>query len=131
MAVWNSKIRFVHKGSFKNTRNLLTAKRRENLLKKLDELGRLGVEALAANTPKDTGHTAESWYYEISETDKSMQVDFYNSNVNKNVVIAIILQYGHATRNGGWVEGRDYINPALQPVFEKFANEAWQEVIAK
>lgn len=131
MAVWNSKIRFVHKGSFKNTKNLLTKKRRENLIKKLNELGERGVQALAANTPKDTGKTAESWYYKISEYNNSMQVDFYNSNVNKFINIAIILQYGHGTGTGGWVQGIDYINPALKPIFEEIANEAWLEVIAK
>lgn len=131
MAVWNGQIRFEHKGNFKNIENLLTAKRRENLIRKLNELGEKGCAALREATPKDTGKTSESWYYEIQESKDSMSVRFLNSNVNKHVNIAIILQYGHGTRNGGYVQGRDYINPALHPLFESFANSAWKEVISK
>lgn len=97
----------------------------------LDKYGRRGVEALAAATPVDTGLTASSWSYEIIRDDKTKTVtlSFNNSNVvNDWCNIAIILQYGHATRNGGYVEGRDYINPAIQPIFDKIADEAWEEV---
>ena len=94
----------------------------------LNRYGREGVAALASATPVDTGKTAESWYYEIKHQNGSAMITFYNSNINEGVPIAIILQYGHGTRNGGWVQGRDYINPAIQPIFDKIANDAWEEV---
>ena len=94
----------------------------------LDKYGRMGVEALAANTPVNTGLTARSWYYKIHKTSGSITLTFYNSNIQNGVPIAIILHYGHGTRNGGWVEGIDYINPALRPIFDKIADDAWREV---
>lgn len=94
----------------------------------LDKYGQEGVRALASATPVDTGLTASSWYYEVEVTDGSASITFYNSNIQNGIPIAIILQYGHATRNGGWVEGRDYINPAIQPIFDKIAEKAWKEV---
>ena len=94
----------------------------------LDEYGRKGVEALAAATPVETGLTASSWYYEIEQGDGHATLSFFNSNINKGVPIAIILQYGHGTGTGGWVEGRDYINPALRPIFDDLANKLWREV---
>lgn len=87
-----------------------------------------GVAALASATPVRTGTTAGSWGYKIKQDASSLTIDFVNTNRNKNVNIAIILQYGHGTRNGGYVQGRDYINPAIQPVFDKIADEAWKEV---
>lgn len=95
----------------------------------LDKYGRMGVAALKAATPVDTGLTSQSWYYEINRKDGSVSLEFKNSNVVDHVNIAIILQYGHATGNGGYVQGVDYINPALEPVFEKLANDAWKEVV--
>ena len=94
----------------------------------LDKYGREGVAALASATPKDTGLTAASWSYRIEQRNGSATIAFYNSNIQNGVPIAIILQYGHGTRNGGWVQGRDYINPAIQPVFDKIAENAWREV---
>ena len=94
----------------------------------LDRFGQEGVRALASATPVDTGTTASSWYYEVEVGKGSASITFYNSNVQNGIPIAIILQYGHATRNGGWVEGRDYINPAIQPIFDKIAENAWKEV---
>lgn len=93
----------------------------------LDKYGRKGVEALAAATPIDSGETANSWYYRIENKNGSAAIVFCNSHIQNGVPIAIILQYGHGTRNGGWVEGRDYINPALQPIFDELAKEAWKE----
>ena len=93
----------------------------------LNKYGRKGVEALAAATPIDSGETANSWYYRIENRNGSAAISFYNSNIQNGVPIAIILQYGHGTRNGGWVEGRDYINPVLQPIFDELAKEAWKE----
>ena len=93
----------------------------------LDKYGRKGVEALAAATPIDSGETANSWYYRIENKNGSAAIVFCNSHIQNGVPIAIILQYGHGTRNGGWVEGRDYINPALQPIFDELVKEAWKE----
>ena len=94
----------------------------------LDKYGQEGVAALASATPVDSGETANSWYYKIERTKGSVKIVFCNSNIQNGVPIAIILQYGHGTRNGGWVEGRDYINPAIQPIFDKITNEMWREV---
>lgn len=94
----------------------------------LDKYGKMGVEALASNTPIDSGETAKSWDYEIERTKNSVKIVFTNDNIHNDVNIAVILQYGHATRNGGWVEGIDYINPALKPVFEKILDDLEKEV---
>lgn len=96
----------------------------------LSKYGKEGVAALASATPVDTGLTANSWYYEVEKRKTSASITFYNSNVQNGILIAIILQYGHGTRNGGWVEGRDYINPAIQPIFDRIAENAWREVIS-
>lgn len=96
--------------------------------KDLTKYGQAGVEALASATPVDTGLTASSWYYEIEQSNGRASITFYNSNIQNGIPIAIILQYGHGTGTGGWVEGRDYINPAIQSVFDKLAEDAWKEV---
>lgn len=121
-------ITFRHKGNFNKLTIFLEKADRTARLKDLDKYGREGVAALASATPVDTGLTASSWYYEIKRQNGVVALNFCNSNVNDGVPIAIILQYGHGTRNGGWVEGRDYINPAIQPIFDKIANDAWREV---
>ena len=94
----------------------------------LNKYGMKGVEALREATPKDTGKTSESWSYEITRENDIVKLSFLNSNRNQDVPIAIILQYGHGTKNGGWVEGIDYINPAIQPLFKELAKEIWKEV---
>lgn len=94
----------------------------------LDKYGEAGVKALSAATPIDTGKTSQSWYYEIERKNGKVVLSFLNSNVNDGVPIAIILQYGHGTGTGGWVEGRDYINPAIRPTIDQIANDAWKEV---
>lgn len=94
----------------------------------LDKYGREGVAALSSATPVDTGLTARSWEYEISHKPGCVSITFKNTNIQNGVPIAIILQYGHGTRNGGWVQGRDYINPAIQPIFDKITKDAWKEV---
>ena len=121
-------ISFRQKGDFSKLTRFL--ERAKNVIHtgELDKYGKEGVAALASATPVDSGRTADSWYYEIEHKDGSASITFYNSNVNKGVPIAIILQYGHGTGNGGWVEGRDYINPAIQPIFDRIANDAWKEV---
>lgn len=121
-------IGFRQKGDFSKTTKFLTKVRNGIDLRSLDRYGREGVAALSSATPVDTGLTARSWYYKIERTDTHVSLLFCNSNVQNGVPIAIILQYGHGTRNGGWVQGRDYINPAIQPLFDKIANEAWREV---
>lgn len=121
-------INIRQKGDFKNLSSFLEKTKEKLNLELLDKYGREGVAALQAATPKDTGKTSESWYYKIERKNGSVSLTFHNSNQNKGVPIAIILQYGHATGNGGYVEGVDYINPALRPIFYKIAEEAWKEV---
>ena len=121
-------ISFRQKGDFaKLTRYLVKTK---GVMKKidLDKYGKAGVAALESATPVDTGLTAKSWYYEIVRGNGTASITFYNSNIHKGIPIAIILQYGHGTGTGGWVEGRDYINPAIQPIFDELAENAWREV---
>ena len=121
-------IRFRSKGDFKKAdkyfRNLIKASRVEIL----EKYGNKGVAALSSATPVESGLTASSWSYRIERSGSRVAIYFTNSNINKGVNIAIILQYGHGTGTGGWVEGRDYINPAIQPVFDELAEAAWREV---
>ena len=95
----------------------------------LEKYGQKGVEALQQYTPKDTGKTANSWFYEIVESGNEIDIIWKNSNINKHVNIALILQYGHGTRNGGYVEGIDYINPALRSIFKDLADEVWEVIV--
>lgn len=121
-------ITFRQKGDFSKLTRFLERAKEAVHLGDLDKYGRQGVAALSSATPVDSGLTAKSWYYEIENKNGSAIIKFNNSNIQNGVPIAIILQYGHGTRNGGWVEGRDYINPAIQPIFDEIANEAWREV---
>lgn len=118
----------IHKGDLKKTEKFLKKSLGHDYLTILNKYGQQGVSALSASTPVDTGLTASSWSYEIIQNADGISVVWTNSNINKYVNIAIILQYGHGTRSGGWVEGRDYINPALRPIFDKMAEAAWKEV---
>lgn len=120
--------RLNNKGDFSKTTKFLENAKRKIYLGILDKYAREGVAALASATPVETGLTASSWYYKIVINEQSSKITFYNSNIQNGVPIAIILQYGHGTGTGGWVEGRDYINPAIQPVFDKLVNKAWEEV---
>jgi len=124
-------IEFGQKGDFSKLNNFLEKSRESINLGLLNKYGRDGVKALSSETPVDTGLTAESWYYKITRTNGQAILSFHNRHVVNGVPIAIIIQYGHATRNGGWVDGIDYINPAIQPIFMKIANEAWREVKAR
>lgn len=121
-------IKFRQKGDFSKVSRYLVKASKAAKIRDLDKYGREGVAALVSATPYETGKTASSWYYEIARSNGVVSINFYNSNIQNGVPIAIILQYGHGTRNGGWVEGRDYINPAIQPIFDKIANDAWREV---
>ena len=121
-------IRFRHKGDFSKLTQFLERAKEAVHLGDLDRFGRAGVAALASATPVDSGETATSWYYEITNKNNTITISFHNSNIQNGVHIAIILQYGHGTGTGGWVQGRDYINPAIQPIFDQIANYAWKEV---
>lgn len=121
-------ITFKQKGDFSKLTSFLERAKNAVKIGNLDKYGKEGVTALSSATPIDSGLTASSWYYEIVNKNGSITLEFKNSNIQNGVPIAIILQYGHGTRNGGWVQGRDYINPAIQPLFDKIANEAWKEV---
>lgn len=122
-------IQFKQKGNFKTLDNFF--KKASNVINMsiiknyCDE----GIKALKLATPKDTGLTSESWSYEITRKSGLITISFLNSNINEGVPIAIILQFGHATKNGGWVEGIDYINPAIKPIFEKIADDSWDYII--
>lgn len=116
------------KGDFSKAEGFLKNIRSSLRNIKLEKYGQMGVDALAAATPKRTGLTAASWTYRIDQTADSASIIWTNTNRNKGEMIAILLQYGHGTGTGGYVEGIDYINPALKPVFDKIANDAWEEV---
>lgn len=118
----------TQKGSFKNAEAFLKKPHGRNVRSILEKYGRIGVEALSAATPRDSGRTAASWGYTIEQKDGVSTITWTNSNINKGVNIAVILQYGHGTRNGGYVVGRDYINPALRPIFDSIADVLAKEV---
>ena len=121
-------ITFRQKGDFSKLTRFLERAKEAVHLGDLDKYGRAGVAALASATPVDSGETASSWYYEITNKNGSAVISFRNSNVQNGVPIAIILQYGHGTGTGGWVQGRDYITPAIKPIFDQIENNAWKEV---
>lgn len=121
-------ISFRHKGNYSKATRYFERLREAAKLGILDRYGREGVAALSSATPVESGLTARSWGYEIEHSSGSAKIIFTNSHINKGVNIAVILQYGHGTGTGGWVQGRDYINPAIRPIFDKIAEEAWREV---
>lgn len=121
-------IGFRNKGDFSKTQSYFKKVREAAQVQILEKYGNEGVAALASATPVRTGLTATSWYYRIERSGSKIKLIFLNSNVNKGVQIAVILQMGHGTGTGGWVEGRDYINPAIQPVFDNIVDAAWKEV---
>lgn len=121
-------ISFRQKGDFSKLTRFLERAKNVVRVGDLDKYGKEGVAALASATPVDTGLTASSWYYEVTNKNGIARITFYNKNIQNGVPIAIVLQYGHGTGTGGWVEGRDYINPAIQPIFDEIAESAWREV---
>lgn len=121
-------ISFRHKGDFSRTTRYFEKVKRAARFNFLDKYGEEGVSALSSATPVESGQTAGSWGYEIVRSQGSVSIVYTNSHINQGVPIAIILQYGHGTGTGGYVQGRDYINPAIQPVFDKIADQAWREV---
>lgn len=121
-------VKITQNGDFKKTEKYLKKSMGLDYRSVLEKYAREGVNALSAATPVESGETAMSWDYEIKKKGSSISIIWKNHNINKGVNIAVILQYGHATRTGGWVEGRDYINPALRPIFDALAEVAWKEV---
>lgn len=115
-------------GSLKNFEGFLYKNRKRRLYQLLNEYGKQGVELLRDATPVDTGKTATGWDYEIEASSQGVSLYWVNNNVNEGVPIAILIQYGHATRSGSYVQGVDYINPALRPLFESMATKLWKEV---
>jgi len=124
-----AKMRFIHRNKgVAATMTFLKDLKARKYLNKLDKYGRLGVNALEKATPVDTGKTAASWRYEIDSTENSVSIKWINSNENKGENIAVLIQFGHGTTNGGFVKGRDFINPALQQIFDKIVQDVWKEV---
>lgn len=121
-------ISFKHRGNFNKTEKFFNKIRGKSYLNMLSKYGQIGVEALRVATPVDTGKTADSWTYEIEQSGDRTTIAWLNTNTNQNVNIAVILQYGHGTGTGGYVAGRDYINPAMRPIFDSIADQAWKEV---
>lgn len=121
-------IKVTHRGSFRKTERFFANVGKTDNEGILEQYAKAGVRALASATPKDTGETASKWSYEIAKSQNGYEVHWTNSNVNQGVNIALILQYGHGTANGCYVEGTDYINPALKTVFEQYADAIWEEV---
>lgn len=121
-------ITFNQKGDFSKTINYLNGLRKRKYLNIIEKYAKAGVDALQSNTPKDTGITADSWNYEIVTTRKGFSINWTNSNVVGDVPLVILLQYGHATRSGSFVEGKDFINPTMRPIFDKIVESLWKEV---
>lgn len=122
-------VSFTHKGDFSNlTMFLKNAQKKSNIDAILDKYGQAGVDALMSATPVNSGLTSQSWYYTIEKKNGLVSIQFNNSNIQNGVPIAIILQYGHGTGTGGWVQGRDYINPAIQPIFDQITEEVWRDI---
>ena len=121
-------IQFKQKGDFSKTENFLKKLRKLDLDSVLDKYGKLGVQALASATPVETGKTAASWDYKIEKGKGVVTITWTNSNVNNGVPIALLIQYGHGTGTGGYVQGIDYIKPAIRPIFDELANALWEEV---
>jgi len=121
-------ITFESRGDFKRTEAFLKKMSKGDMFSALERYGKMGVNALSNATPHDSGLTAASWTYEIRKSRGSVSITWLNTNVNNGVPVAIILQYGHGTGTGGWVQGRDYINPALRPVFDQIAENVWKAV---
>lgn len=121
-------IKFTQRGSFKNTERYLRRLKEPQLLAVLNKYGSIGVSALSNATPTESGETANSWSYSIQQRPGYYSIRWHNSHQNDGVPIAVLLQYGHGTGTGGYVQGRDYINPAVRPIFDQMVNDAWKEV---
>lgn len=124
-----NEIKVTTKGNWNSTENWLRSVNLHKMKNKLAKYAMDGVLALTNATPRDTGKTAMSWDYEIHESSGKLEIVWTNSNMARpNVPIALLIQYGHAKKNGGFVSGVDYINPALKPIFQKMADDIWKEM---
>lgn len=121
-------IKISHSGDFKNTETFLKRVVKREYMKLFDQVGKAGVDALQEATPKKTGKTAASWSYTVTQNREGISISWNNSNRNDGANVAILIQLGHGTNSGAYVKGIDYINPALKPVFDAFANKVWWEV---
>lgn len=124
-------ITISNKGDFSKTIRFLQKASEIRFNKILNKYGQIGVDALREATPKDTGKIAESWSYTINVGIDSATINWTNSNQNKGLYIAVLIQYGHGLKGGGYVQGYDFINPAMKPIFDEIAEAAWMEVISK
>ena len=125
------RVTISNKGDFAKTFNFLNSSKNINIDSILDKYGKQGVSLLASSTPIDSGLTAQSWSYVIEKSKGKTSIIWKNTNVINGVNVAVILQYGHGTKNGGYVQGRDYINPVIQPIFDRMTEEIWKEVTKK
>lgn len=123
-------ISFQSSGSFRKTEGFLKKMSKGEIFRTLERFGREGVAALASSTPSQSGMTAASWSYNITRTKSSFSIEWTNSHIVGGVPLVILLQYGHGTGTGGYVRGRDFINPALKPIFDRIADEAWKAVVS-
>jgi hypothetical protein len=121
---------FSQSGDFSNTERFLKNVANDSFFANLDSYGKAGVQALADNTPRDSGKTAQSWGYKVIRSRTNPGIEWYNTNVNDGTSVAILIQYGHATKSGGYISGRDYINPVIRPIFDKIAADIWKKVTA-
>jgi hypothetical protein len=123
-------VRIHTKGSFRNAESFLKRAKNQEFFRGLEKYGPVGVAALAGATPVDSSDTANAWYYEIESSPGKFSIHWLNSNVKDpgNIPVAVLIQYGHGTKNGGFVQGRDYINPALRPIFDQIVADMWKEV---
>ena len=121
---------FSQSGDFSNTERFLKNVGNDSFFANLEAYGKAGVQALADNTPRDSGETAMSWGYKVIRSRTNPGIEWYNTNVNDGTSVAILIQYGHATKSGGYISGRDYINPVIRPIFDKIAEDIWKKVTA-
>lgn len=121
-------VKFESSGSFNKMEKFLQSMLKGDLYNSLDKYARQGVSALSSATPLETGETKNSWDYEVKKARGSYTITWTNNHTEDNVPIAIILQYGHGTGTGGYVQGRDYINPAMKPIFDTIADNVWKAV---
>lgn len=121
-------IKFTQEGDFKHIEAFLKNNSKSDLRSILDRYGQEGVRALSAATPKDTGKTAASWYYDISVTKKGVSITWRNSNIPKTIPIVLLIEYGHANQNGTYIEGHPFIGEAIKPIFDKLSRDVWKEV---
>lgn len=124
-------IKFTQEGDFKHVEKFLQNASKSDLRSILRSYGQKGVDALSAATPKDTGKTADSWYYEISVTKKGVSVTWRNNNISNSIPIVLLIEFGHGTQNGSYIQGRPFIGETIQPIFDKLASDAWKEVNGK